>query len=281
MKLNENCAISTDQVLLVPYDPHHVLTYHGWMADPAIQEATASEPLTLEEEYENQQSWRASHDKLTFIVCLPLSEGALSHDDDTTTTTTTTTATADSTSLDGPGGTAPLLVRAGQDDAPARMVGDVNLFLYPYEPEDAADSLAAPLPAAPELVVGEVDVMIADPRHRQRGLGRGAVRALVRYVLRHAGEVAREYASDKDYPAGKAPGLKMLMVKIKEGNQGSLRLFGRLGFEQEGEVNYFGELTLVNRELEELGKDCPEGYREGVYLRNDGAEGAAAAAART
>ena len=25
--------------------------------DPAIQEATASEPLTIEEEYEMQQSW--------------------------------------------------------------------------------------------------------------------------------------------------------------------------------------------------------------------------------
>jgi hypothetical protein len=36
-----------------------------------MQEATASERLTLEEEYENQESWRASHDKLTFIICEP------------------------------------------------------------------------------------------------------------------------------------------------------------------------------------------------------------------
>jgi len=36
-----------------------------------IQEATASEPLTLEEEYAMQRSWRGDADKLTFIVCRP------------------------------------------------------------------------------------------------------------------------------------------------------------------------------------------------------------------
>jgi hypothetical protein len=43
-------------------------TYHGWMADPALQAATASEPLTLEEEYAMQRTWLEDEDKCTFIV---------------------------------------------------------------------------------------------------------------------------------------------------------------------------------------------------------------------
>ena len=30
---------------------------HEWMIDPILLELTASEPLTLEEEFENQKSW--------------------------------------------------------------------------------------------------------------------------------------------------------------------------------------------------------------------------------
>ena len=72
-------------MLLVPYSAHHVPKYHEWMKDPVgavssryryeshdqqeIQLATASEPLTLDQEYAMQQSWRADADKLTFIIC--------------------------------------------------------------------------------------------------------------------------------------------------------------------------------------------------------------------
>ncbi|KAK5656307.1 hypothetical protein OQA88_4687 [Cercophora sp. LCS_1] len=107
MKLNESTAVSTAKVLLVPYERRHVPKYHAWMEDPAIQEATASDRLTLEEEYENQGSWRASHDKLTFIICQPLS------------------ATDSQVSI-----------TEGEADCEEKMIGDVNFFLHDGEDEE-------------------------------------------------------------------------------------------------------------------------------------------------
>lgn len=54
-----------------------------------------------------QQSWRADHDKLTFIVCLP---------------------------VDG----SPREILAGAQDSPSRMIGDVNLFLSVAEDDPDA-----------------------------------------------------------------------------------------------------------------------------------------------
>ena len=72
--------------------------YGALIRSQAIQAATASEPLSLAEEYAMQQSWRNDGDKLTFITCKPLPD---------------ITASVISTT----------------HDASSRMVGDINLFL--------------------------------------------------------------------------------------------------------------------------------------------------------
>jgi hypothetical protein len=41
----------------VPYLREHVPQYHEWMQGPALLEATASEPLTLEQEFDVHRSW--------------------------------------------------------------------------------------------------------------------------------------------------------------------------------------------------------------------------------
>ncbi|KAM0561637.1 hypothetical protein ACHAPJ_002805 [Fusarium lateritium] len=160
MRINQNTAISTSGVLLVPYEAHHVRQYHAWMQDPDIQEATASEPMSLEEEYENQQSWRTSSDKLTFIVCAPVKEDVT-------------------------------LVKAGTADADDLMRGDINFFLYPYEADDEVET------DTQGWVTGEVDVMIASTSHRGQGLGRAAVCALLVYLRKHIEGVLKEYGAQE------------------------------------------------------------------------------------
>lgn len=189
----------------------------------------------MEEEYENQESWRASHDKLTFIVCQPVEPRPL-------------------------GDSAPLL--AGEADAPENMVGDVNFFLYPYDDDDDGES------EAHGISVGEVDIMIADSRHRGKGFGKSAVLGLLHYIFRNLDSVLAEYIQAGDGCQQGVAKLKMLMVKIKADNAQSISLFRGLGFAQEGEVNYFGEVKLVLREFGNITATIPEGYTELSYSKD-------------
>uniref|UniRef100_A0AAG5DIH2 N-acetyltransferase domain-containing protein n=1 Tax=Anopheles atroparvus TaxID=41427 RepID=A0AAG5DIH2_ANOAO len=68
MKLNGNLKIVGTKVILVPYESKHVETYHEWMKNEELQQLTASEPLTLDEEYQMQKSWREDEDKCTFLI---------------------------------------------------------------------------------------------------------------------------------------------------------------------------------------------------------------------
>ncbi|KAK1655201.1 N-acetyltransferase [Colletotrichum phormii] len=247
MRLNEHTAIVTPRVTLVPYEARHVERYHEWMSDPDIQEATASEPLTLEEEYENQQSWRTSHDKLTFIICQPLESS------------TATTEAA----------------QAGEVDASERMIGDINFFIYPYDDDDDDEDAEGQVAANEGSYVGEVDVMVASKEHRGKGIGHAAVKTLLTYVHRNKARILEEYVRGEGKGKGdkKAPAqLKGLMVKIKEGNAASIALFRRLGFVQKGEVNYFGEIQMVLGDLDEFvasdaGVKAADEYREVSYSR--------------
>lgn len=69
------------------------------LTDQEIQIATASEPLTIDEEYQMQRSWRTDADKLTFITCLPPSQKPTGY------------------------------IISQQYDSAGSMRGDVNLFL--------------------------------------------------------------------------------------------------------------------------------------------------------
>ncbi|KAH6611418.1 hypothetical protein Trco_001438 [Trichoderma cornu-damae] len=207
-------------------------------AASAIQEATASEPLTLEEEYDNQQSWRTSHDKLTFIACEPPS-----------------------------GGDDARVVEAKVDDAAGKMRGDINFFLHvDDEDDDDEDEEATGRRQSLETCLrGEVDVMIAAKEHRGRGAGEAAVRALLAYIRKNLTDIVKEYAQGESLD-GDRTRLAGLMARIKEDNAASRGLFGKLGFRQEGEANYFGEVKMVMDWETVEGEDVALEYRELAYM---------------
>jgi methionyl-tRNA synthetase len=195
--------------------------------------------MTLEEEYENQLSWRTSHDKLTFIVCEP-SSGDQQND-------------------------AARVITGKVDDSADNMRGDVNFFLY--LDDDDEDDGGEQRESNQIRLRGEIDVMIAGTQHRGKGTGEAAVRTILAYIRRNLTAILEEYAGGENLDKNKVL-LVGLMAKIKEDNTGSRGLFKKLGFRQEGEANYFGEVKMVmdweGVESEEM-VDGLE-YRELVYV---------------
>lgn len=68
MKDNWNLQVIGNKVILVPYREYFVDKYHRFMNDEKILELTASEPLTIDEEYEMQKTWYNDTKKCTFII---------------------------------------------------------------------------------------------------------------------------------------------------------------------------------------------------------------------
>lgn len=164
-----------------------------------IQAATASEPMTLEEEYENQQSWRTSADKLTFIICEPAAAGTT-------------------------------VISAQKQDANAHMVGDVNFFLHLDDDEDDEEG-------GKNTLIGEVDVMIADKEHRGQGYGEAAVRSLLLYLHTHLSAILEEYAQGGTTPSLRAlmvkiqesnKGSRALFEKLGFKQMGDVNYFGEV-----------------------------------------------------
>ncbi|KAK7850654.1 n-acetyltransferase 9-like protein [Quercus suber] len=50
-------SLEGKKVIMVPYMEAHVPKYHEWMQDPALLQATASEPFTLQHEFQMQLTW--------------------------------------------------------------------------------------------------------------------------------------------------------------------------------------------------------------------------------
>ena len=68
MKANWSTRVVGRKVILVPYTASHVEKYHGWMSRLDLQQLTGSEPLSLEEEFKMQKTWKDDDDKCTFII---------------------------------------------------------------------------------------------------------------------------------------------------------------------------------------------------------------------
>ncbi|KAM5580442.1 GCN5-related N-acetyltransferase 9 [Rosa sericea] len=175
-KEKESVSLEGGKVILVPYMKQHVPKYHEWMQDPALLQATGSEPLTLDQEYQMQLTWTQDPNKQTFIVLdKQMVVGEFKH---------------------------------GEAHVEA-MVGDVNLYM-----NDLDD---------PQM--GEVEIMIAEPKSRGKGHGKESVLMMMAFAVVNLG-------------------IHIFRVKIGESNGASLSLFQKLGFEETSRSEIFKEVTL-------------------------------------
>ncbi|KAI3438398.1 hypothetical protein D9Q98_000830 [Chlorella vulgaris] len=173
MKSNSNLVIRGSGVVLVPYRPEHVLQYHSWMQDAMLQELTASEPLTLDEEYQMQKSWAEDPDKCTFILLDPAFPAA-----------------------------------PGTVDRGGAMAGDVNFFLNDHDEPHTA----------------EIEVMVAEPRSRCKGMAKEALTLFMAYAT--------------------TLGVNKFRAKVGESNTPSLNLMRKLQFCEVSRSSIFKEVTL-------------------------------------
>lgn len=197
-----------------------------------------------------QRSWRQDADKLTFIACHPIS----------TKSGTPITLTP-------------------EDDSPANMVGDINLFLR-VDDGDEGD--------APPEIVGEIELMIAEKANQRKGYGRAALLTFIRYIVERQGPILEEFVSGGcggvdpqtvrkvRASAGAELSFSCLSVKIDQENGRSLALFEELGFVKVSESpSFFGEFELRRADLRresvcvELREVGIEGYGEVPYERKE------------
>ncbi|KIM36330.1 hypothetical protein M413DRAFT_449211 [Hebeloma cylindrosporum] len=207
-------------------------TYHGWMLDEELRTLTASEPLSLEEEYEMQEKWLVDEDKLTFIV-LSRAAGALE------------------------GFTPGTKISPGDERLKhLPMIGDVNIFLNGAPPalrppQDTLTNVGGDQEDEDEFQA-EVDIMIADRSFRRKGLATEVLQLMLGYATGHpcafstpdSSFLSHQYAFE-DSPLKIPP--TSLITRILETNSASIRLFEKLGFEVTKRVHVFKEVEMRYR----------------------------------
>lgn len=225
------------------------------MKDPLLLQATASEPLTYDEECVMQHSWQNDPNKCTFIV---LARDLLccndDFDDNNHLVSSVRVKSGENDEEEERPGVAfenasPIELDADflNRNVPA-MVGDVNLFLSPLnddddendnendnESNDASDNDRPPNHSngndgavpTPTALQAEIDIMIAETAYRNKGLGREATCCMLWYGAQHLD-------------------IMKYVCKIHESNGASLSLFEHsLGFERRHFAQCFGEWELV------------------------------------
>lgn len=212
MLLNGDTVVVGSRVLLIPYKSIHVEKYHSWMKSEEILKLTASEPLTLDQEYSMQKSWHHDDDKVTFIIADRTRWSSFCCDTDAGTKTyhpVNEEYSEENPTQHESRGKCPTAAEMDSREVSC-IVGDVNLFFH-----DPANRGKA-----------EIEIMVAEAEARNRGMATEALSLMMAYgcfVLN-----VRSYEA-----------------KIGCANTPSINLFTKkLGFSEISKSEIFQEITL-------------------------------------
>lgn len=128
------------------------------------------------------------------------------------------------------------------------MAGDVNVFFNQVYDDEDDDEDAVP------LTYGEMEVMIAEPRFRRKGLADEALRMLLYYIT--TTPTPTPDATPDEAQVLPLPPTR-LMVRIGSANDASLALFQRLGFTKFKENAVFQETELRVQDSDALQRTAP------------------------
>ncbi|KAF9611229.1 hypothetical protein IFM89_027779 [Coptis chinensis] len=215
-------SIEGEKVILVPYMKQHVPKYHDWMQDPDLLQATASEPLTLDQEYQMHHSWTQDPNKYTFIILdKQLIVGEFVHGEPYI------EEEIEEVEREGDADTrwrwsefgSMYRRRLASGSMGEVMAGDVNIYM-----NDSYDSQMA-----------EIEIMIAEHESRGKGLGKEATLMMMTFAIQKLG-------------------IQSFRAKIGESNTKSLTLFRKLGFEESSYSKAFKECDPWQEPLLTLGR---------------------------
>ncbi|KIK64061.1 hypothetical protein GYMLUDRAFT_161710 [Collybiopsis luxurians FD-317 M1] len=223
MLCNQDLVLIGENVLLVPYQAEHVPKYHAWMQNEELRVLTASEPLTLEQEFEMQQRWRNDEDKLTFIILA--NEGTLSVSE----------------------------IASPKDPRLSQrpMIGDVNVFFSGSPGTQKHDSGSKIDSDDEEEFTAEAEIMIAEPSFRRKGFAKEALQLMFSYVTGCPPQYFTQHPQT-DRPPTLQHHIKMpnlvpptcLITRISDTNLPSIKLFESLGFRITKEIKVFEEVEM-------------------------------------
>ena len=230
MRDNWNHIVKVGQVALVPYQRSFVPKYHDWLEDEWLRDMTATERLSLEEEYEAQAAWINDKEKCTFIV---FEKDSITSDSDTTASEqesgSTNTNTNSNTSSDTSNN-----INVNLNG----MVGDTNLFLMDDERGDEYDLQDIEFTSQGKIMndnnihlykrhTAEIMVMIGENKSRRKGYALDAVLGMMEY--------GRKYLN-----------ITRFIAKISDENEASIKMFrDKLQFIERKKLSFFKETHFV------------------------------------
>ena len=214
MRLNQDVIVIGKSSWLVPYCKNYVEKYHSWMLNENLRCLTASEFLTLKEEYDMQKSWQEDEDKLTFLILNPVSAKEL-FDSGAICACSSVSIVFSLCHLEF-GSQSQSIPKCIVSDSPICewckletecLIGDINLFI---------DF---------ENLSGEINLMVAEEEQRGKSFGKSAYDAFLYYVV-------------------KCLKLNEIIAKISESNLASIAFFTKLGFKEVSRASVFSEITF-------------------------------------